>query len=39
MLVTELGMSMLVNPSQLTNAPSPMLVTELGITMLVNPSQ
>ena len=39
MFVTLLGITTLVSPEQLQNAPSPMLVTLLGIVTLVSPEQ
>ncbi len=39
MLVTEAGISILVNPEQPEKADLPMLLTEAGIQILVNPLQ
>ena len=39
MLVTEAGISILVNPEHPENAWLPMLVTKAGIPMLINPLQ
>ena len=39
MVVTEYGIVMLVNESQLKKASSPILITESGIVMLGNESQ